>query len=161
MIGSTLHCTSGWKIFCCEANSWSDLIDKCHPGDCGSDKCPSGMGKIESIFDIDCPDRDLFANGDWRPLCCPKPVKFGGCHWVGQGDCADNTCTNSDGEDDGSIEVWTDPYGSDETLCRWSRSKALCCYPPAEAPYLPVDLDRLFPVVPPDVSFSQPYKVVY
>ncbi|KAF2460036.1 hypothetical protein BDY21DRAFT_361899 [Lineolata rhizophorae] len=84
----------------------------------------------------------------YRKFCCPKPKPFKNCHWVGKGDCADNTCTNSEGEDDGSIELMTDTFGDSSSSCHWGRKKVCCCNPPDISPFLPVPLEDLFPELP-------------
>lgn len=56
--------------------------------------------------------------------CCKTsepPLK--NCHWVGQGDCADNTCSAVE------VTLRTDQLGDNRFGCLWSRKKALCCTP--------------------------------
>lgn len=53
----------------------------------------------------------IFCNG-YR-YCCKKskPIPFSKCHWVGQGDCADNTCSKSE------VTLWTNERGDSYTGC--------------------------------------------
>jgi hypothetical protein len=153
--GSHHHCTSGWQIFCCKADKWSELIDQCRFQKCGTE-CSSGYEAITTVYTTsECntsPDQGSpsspLSNG-YRKYCCPKPKAFTNCYWRGKGDCADNTCTNSKGEDDGSIEVMTDRYGEVESTCRWGRNKVMCCNPPDIDAFSPVNLTYLFPELPP------------
>jgi hypothetical protein len=160
--GSHHHCTSGWQIFCCKADRWAALIDQCRYEKCEAD-CSSGYEEIAKAYTTsECntgPDQGSpFSppSSGYRKFCCPKPVPFSNCHWVGKGDCGDNTCTK-DGKDDGSIEVMTDRFGDGTSTCRWSRNKALCCNPPDIEAFSPVKLEYLFPELPPlanDVKFD-------
>lgn len=81
--------------------------------------------------------------------CCKTDVEvmpFSDCHWIGQGDCAQNRCDESD------ITVATDPIGNNglkQCLCMYcpleyghdyadinpgGRKKSLCCKPNAGYP---------------------------
>lgn len=81
--------------------------------------------------------------------CCKTDVEvmpFAECHWVGQGDCAQNRC------DESEITVATDPLGNNglkQCLCMYwqlqygrddaditvgGRKKSLCCKPNANYP---------------------------
>ncbi|KAL1614362.1 hypothetical protein SLS54_009789 [Diplodia seriata] len=151
--GGHHHCTSGWQIFCCKADRWAALIDQCGYAKCGAD-CDDGYEEVTSVYTSTACDTGSDGGGSpfspptsgTRKYCCPEPKKFTNCHWVGQGDCADNTCTNSEGEDDGSIELMTDSFGDSTSSCRWGRKKVCCCNPPAdESAFLPVPLEYLFP----------------
>ncbi|KAM7216064.1 hypothetical protein V8F06_008537 [Rhypophila decipiens] len=57
-------------------------------------------------------------------LCCMNWVDTGpalkNCHWVGRGDCADNTCSPSE------VTVKRSTAG-DGAVCAWFRQKSLCC----------------------------------
>lgn len=61
----------------------------------------------------------VFANGN--DYCCPKssPMPFTGCHWVGQGDCADNTC------DDTEVTLLVDNRGDSYWGCN-CKTPLLC-----------------------------------
>lgn len=75
-----------------------------------------------------------------RYCCKNNPPPFSNCHWVGQGDCADNTCNNKE------VTLILDQGGGDGNLCscecavqnllcteadnkRGWRKKSLCCTP--------------------------------
>ncbi|KAI8161859.1 Glucan endo-1,3-alpha-glucosidase agn1 [Colletotrichum sp. SAR 10_86] len=58
-----------------------------------------------------------------RYCCKNNPPPFSNCHWVGQGDCADNTCNNKE------VTLILDQGGGDGNLCSWWRKKSLCCTP--------------------------------
>ena len=45
------------------------------------------------------------------------------CHWVGQGDCADNTCN------DHEVVLARDQQGDSWVGCFWGRKRVLCCTP--------------------------------
>jgi hypothetical protein len=153
--GTHSHCTSGWQIFCCRADRWATLIDECSFAKCNR-ACPITHEEITSVYTTsDCgsgtDQGSPFATPStgYRKYCCPKPAAFKNCHWNGKGDCGDNTCTNSKGEDDGSIEVMTDRYGDGTSTCRWQRNRVLCCNPPDIDAFTPVKLEYLFPELPP------------
>ncbi|KAJ0322115.1 hypothetical protein Brms1b_002330 [Colletotrichum noveboracense] len=80
-----------------------------------------------------------------QKFCCP--YDFQNCHWVGKGTCDDNECSSTD------VEVALDPSGDTGSLCAGglsSRQKPLCCNTPDNVnPFLPVDLEDLFPTLPP------------
>lgn len=63
--------------------------------------------------------------------CCKKnrPIPLNDCHWVGKGDCADNTCAKSE------VVLWTDNFGGTDGsgACNWWRKKSLCCTPNEDA----------------------------
>ncbi|KAF4860448.1 Glucan endo-1,3-alpha-glucosidase agn1 [Colletotrichum siamense] len=58
-----------------------------------------------------------------RYCCKNDPPPLSNCHWVGQGDCADNTCNNKE------VTLILDQGGGDGNLCSWWRKKSLCCTP--------------------------------
>jgi hypothetical protein len=60
-------------------------------------------------------------NGPQHYCCKSDPVPLLNCHWVGKGDCADNTCN------DAEVTLATDNQGGSWTGCNWWRKKALCC----------------------------------
>jgi chitinase len=123
---STHKCSRGDKALCCKADSYNSLTEGCRwtegcGGECNKDE--------ESVAYT----RDrwggatVFCNGNH--YCCKKgqPIPFRNCHWVGQGDCADNTCAKSE------VTLWTDGLGDAYSTCGWWRKKALCCTPNPEA----------------------------
>lgn len=56
---------------------------------------------------------------------------------------------NSDGEDDGSIELMTDFYSDDTSKCPWNRKRDCCCNPSNKSSFQTVPLEDLLPAVPP------------
>ncbi|PYI36201.1 hypothetical protein BP00DRAFT_453217 [Aspergillus indologenus CBS 114.80] len=145
--GDHVKCTRGRKAFCCQADEWEREIGKCYLGNCGGG-CLAGDEAVASIHD---PDKCAFNYGESGPqnrdYCCAKPAKFTNCHWVGKGDCKDNTC------DDNDIQLMRNSYGDSKHSCNWMRKKALCCDAPAEQAFLPVDLDDIFPTLPPPTNY--------
>lgn len=57
--------------------------------------------------------------------CCKgKKAPLERCHWVGQGDCADNTCSDTE------TTLLVDHRGDEGGwVCFWGRSPTLCCTP--------------------------------
>ncbi|KAL7621055.1 hypothetical protein AAE478_008367 [Parahypoxylon ruwenzoriense] len=109
-------CSRGGKAFCCQTNKFEDLTESCYwTSHCG-DSCKSDEESVAHAY-----DRwgwaTVFCNG--YHYCCKKdkPIPFRACHWVGKGDCADNTCDKTE------VTLWTDGY----------RKKSLCCKPNADA----------------------------
>ncbi|KAI9831288.1 MAG: hypothetical protein M1826_003727 [Phylliscum demangeonii] len=130
----------GMQAFCCVANTWSALVDKCgYANHC--DPCPSDAPYAVSTRSID----DGLFSSCTQSFCCP--YNFGGCHWVGVGTCDDNECSATD------VEVGLDVIGDTGSACAWGlsgRRKSLCCNTPSNLnPFLPVSLDLLFPTPPP------------
>lgn len=84
--------------------------------------CPVDEHEIATA--IDTPDQSCSVFKYMSRYCCKTaepPLK--NCHWVGQGDCADNTCTALE------VTLRTDQLGDNRFGCLWSRKKALCCTP--------------------------------
>ncbi|KAJ0346384.1 hypothetical protein KNSL1_007491 [Colletotrichum chrysophilum] len=79
-------------------------------------------------------------NGKFRDTC-------GKLSLGRKGTCDDNECSSTD------VEVALDPSGDTGSLCAGglsSRQKPLCCNTPDNVnPFLPVDLEDLFPTLPP------------
>lgn len=146
---ATVDCLRpGYQAACCKASTYGDLIEKCHVDNKGwsvskeQGKCTEpGYSKIANVIR---PTDELRVY--WHAVCCPDPPAFERCHWVGKGTCDDNECAASD------VEAFLDTYG-DSGACAGGlngRKKALCCYPPEHtSPFLPVDLDKIFPTLPP------------
>ncbi|KAK3681407.1 glycosyl hydrolase family 71-domain-containing protein [Podospora appendiculata] len=55
--------------------------------------------------------------------CGNNGAPLSNCHWVGQGDCADNTCNAAE------VVLARSPYEGDSSSCNWGRNKVLCCTP--------------------------------
>lgn len=138
--GSAYCLSPGKQAFCCESNTWASYVDGCAWAD-GCGDCPadapyavSSRSKYKSLFST-CTQN----------FCCP--YDFQNCHWVGKGTCDDNECSATD------VEVALDSMGDTGSLCASgfnSRQKPLCCNTPDNVnPFLPVDLEDLFPTLPP------------
>lgn len=156
---ATVDCLSpGFQAACCDASTFGEMIDACFVGPLGYKNlegkkvCPDGFTKIAKQFKVGLPSF-VPGSGTYRPLCCPDDSAFEGCHWVGQGTCDDNEC------DDNDVQVMLDRYGDSSSQCAAGlnhRKKALCCNAPKNLnPFLPVDLDKIFPTLPPEDYFPQ------
>ncbi|KAF9876816.1 symbiotic chitinase [Colletotrichum karsti] len=131
-------CNRGWKVFCCESPDWSPLTKNCYWSGCG-EECKSGEQDVAYAADLE---------GKCRPwsygnhYCCKTDFKpFNECHWVGKGDCADNTCAGNE------VTLATNPQGDSWVSCSWWRKKSLCCSPTslADADCSDVDLCSVEP----------------
>ncbi|KAK1771446.1 glycosyl hydrolases family 18-domain-containing protein [Phialemonium atrogriseum] len=112
-------CNRGEKAFCCMQNNFAQLTNGCYWSDCG-DKCKYGELDIASTIDL---DGKCNSKHNGRHYCCKgidKPLT--NCHWVGQGDCADNTCNAKE------VTLARDSIGDNKwNACLWRRKKDLCC----------------------------------
>ncbi|EEQ34605.1 symbiotic chitinase [Microsporum canis CBS 113480] len=127
------------RPWCCPKNSglkncqWrgsgGDCNGQCHPGEIhldgsswGGKPGESGTGKCSRGGKALCCQMEqfeAFTNGCYwtdGAYCCPatRPPPYKDCHWVGQGDCADNTCDKT--------EKFT-------LTILGGRKKSLCCKP--------------------------------
>ncbi|KAI0863675.1 hypothetical protein F4860DRAFT_521760 [Xylaria cubensis] len=116
------HCTRGKKALCCKVGLFSDIIDGCHWTKNVASKCNNDEQKLAYAWDHN-GWGSVFSHGN--EYCCPKykPAPLRNCHWVGKGDCADNTCAKNE------ITLDSDVYGDSYTgcSCKWNRQKSLCC----------------------------------
>lgn len=81
-------------------------------------------------------------------FCCSPDAGLTQCHWV-EGDeyCLNAQCASYE------IEVAKDSFGQDKLACPAGRKRALCCTPPNRvSPWMPVNLEDLFPTLPPVVN---------
>nr|KAI0406599.1 hypothetical protein F4802DRAFT_556676 [Xylaria palmicola] len=114
------HCTRGKKALCCQVGLFSDILDGCSWTKSVGSTCDDDEQRIAYSW-----DRNgwgtVFKHGN--EYCCPKskPAPLKDCHWVGKGDCADNTCAKNEITLDSSV------YGDSYTGCSWGRMKSLCC----------------------------------
>lgn len=145
----------GFQAACCTASTFANMIDACFVG-CGEDKkenlvCPTGY----TIIAVKCNPKlpSWLGRYFYMPICCPDASAFQGCHWIGKGTCDDNEC------DDNDVEVMLDSYGDSNFLCAGGlngRRKVLCCNAPKNLnPFLPVDLNKIFPTLPPKTDYPQ------
>lgn len=148
----TKRCSSGTKVFCCEAAAIYNYITKdCYYGPCGGGCDVPNTSKVDGATKHD-PNRCTYPSSvqgpqdtDW---CCPDPSRFKNCHWVGQGGCSENRC------DDDDIQIDISRYGNSNKPCRLDRRRALCCDSPPTALYmLPIAASVLFPEVPPEDNY--------
>ncbi len=122
---ATSKCNRGTKAFCCKAALFDSLTADCHWNDHCGDSCADDEESVAHAY-----DRwgwaTVFCNG--YNYCCKKnkPMPLTNCHWVGQGDCADNTCAASE------VTLWTNDRGDSYSGCAWYREKSLCCTPNAD-----------------------------
>ncbi|KAJ5487608.1 hypothetical protein N7530_001908 [Penicillium desertorum] len=137
----------GYQAFCCQAETWTRQIDACKYTSCGK-KC--GSGTTSGMVKVAQRLGQCFW-GDAQELCCPSDATFQGCHWVGKGTCDDNEC------DDNDVQLATDTYGNSGSGCVGnSRKKVLCCNSPKNLnPFLPVELEKVFPTLPPASDYPQ------
>ncbi|KAI8241268.1 Glucan endo-1,3-alpha-glucosidase agn1 [Colletotrichum sp. SAR 10_96] len=106
--------------------NYACLYGACFSTYCGKDEYPL----IEPTVEMPHLDKDCYRFTDsekWtltnRYCCKNDPPPLSNCHWVGQGDCADNTCNNKE------VTLILDQGGGDGNLCSWWRKKSLCCTP--------------------------------
>lgn len=156
---NTKRCTSGTKVFCCEAAAIYNYITKdCYYGPCGGGCDVPNTSKVDGATKHD-PNRCTYPSSvqgpqdtDW---CCPDPSRFQNCHWVGKGGCSENRC------DDDDIQIDISRYGNDDKPCLLDRRRALCCNSPPTALYMdPIKTSLLFPEVPPEDNYIR-YDMQY
>ncbi|OHX00510.1 alpha-glucanase [Colletotrichum incanum] len=137
------QCSRGKKVFCCELKTFGTLTSQCrwspwyisrrlHDVQFPTDSfIYSGSGCDEDELVVASAhaltgycSNDFLNKKIGQKYCCKteKPP-MDNCHWVGQGDCADNNCTNKE------VTLTTNPSGSNSNECFWSRKKSLCCTP--------------------------------
>lgn len=157
------RCLRGSKVFCCQAGNMQQYLDICTWTECGA-SCPADKQHVltvdsgGAIGNTRCDDYvngDVFTNpagyssddddptkGDksHRKLCCPAADSFKNCGWKSSKVCSEQC-------DNGQITLDLDPQGQGGYYCDDGRQQAFCCDAPGNAnqPFLPVDLDRIFP----------------
>lgn len=138
-------CSDGNKVYCCK----SPKATGCRTTGCGGD-CNSDEESIAGEF---------FDNCFLQPkkLCCEKPVGFSDCYWQGKdGSCYDNNCKF------GTEIQLAESYDGGGENCGYqlSRQRVFCCTPPdGESPFLPVELDYLFPNPPTGDDVDTDFKL--
>ncbi|KAK1753839.1 hypothetical protein QBC47DRAFT_430865, partial [Echria macrotheca] len=118
--GDQGKCNRGGKVFCCKMDEFPNLTRDCRWTGCG-EECGQTEADVAYSLTINgaC---NLFNTG--VHYCCAhnkRPLKD--CHWIGQGDCADNTCSATE------ITLARDPVGDSLWGCNWGRQRVLCCTP--------------------------------
>ncbi|KAJ5956606.1 hypothetical protein N7501_010885 [Penicillium viridicatum] len=131
----TSKCNRGGKAFCCTDNSFEDLTIDCYWSKCGA-SCKStetSVAKATNLNGMRLPQEKALefvltqtgqctsSSGPQHYCCKSNPLPLENCHWVGKGDCADNTCNSSE------VMLATDNQGDSSSGCNWWRNKALCC----------------------------------
>lgn len=111
----TSTCRRGSKAFCCRDPSYQRNMHGCRWTECAG-QC---RGLETEMAKVKCG----FYN---QRLCCidwdGTGTALKNCHWVGKGDCVDNTCSPNE------VTVKRSPSG-DGAVCAWFRQKSLCCTP--------------------------------
>ncbi|KAK2803673.1 hypothetical protein FQN50_006889 [Emmonsiellopsis sp. PD_5] len=110
----TGKCSRGGKALCCKMGLFDDFNESCHWSSGVGSSCKDDEESIAYMW-----DRTgwgtVFKHGNH--YCCKKsePIPYKDCHWVGSGDCADNTCADHEVTLEVSDRGW--------------REKSLCCTP--------------------------------
>ncbi|KAK2007854.1 hypothetical protein LZ32DRAFT_34490 [Colletotrichum eremochloae] len=119
--GNNNQCSRGYKYFCCSMDSYDELTERCYWSGCET-SCKDDEQDLATS--IDTPDQSCNLFKYMSHYCCKTsqpPLR--NCHWVGKGDCADNTCSANE------VTLRTDSLGDSRLDCLWGRKKALCCTP--------------------------------
>ncbi|TID00248.1 Mutanase [Colletotrichum higginsianum] len=111
-------CNRGHKTFCCELKIFKELTSQCRWTEC-SGGCTSDESLVAQRTENSC----LLATTPLKYCCKNSPPPLSNCHWVGQGDCADNNCNNKE------VTLLLDSVGLLGGACAWWRQKTLCCTP--------------------------------
>ncbi|KAF6783758.1 alpha-glucanase [Colletotrichum sojae] len=113
-------CSRGSKAFCCRLSTYKDLTSQCYWSKCG-ETCTSDETLLARASQLG--GKCSLIKRQNHYCCKGNPLPLSNCHWVGQNDCADNTCNNKE------VTVILDQGGEDGTLCNWWRKKSLSCTP--------------------------------
>ncbi|KAJ6142824.1 bacteriodes thetaiotaomicron symbiotic chitinase [Penicillium samsonianum] len=118
----TGKCGRGGKALCCEMGSYDLLLGSCYWSKGVNSKCKDDEESVAYQWDRTGWGTTISHGNHY---CCPKsePIPVENCHWVGKGDCADNTCKPEE------ITLATNDQGDTYGACSWGRKKALCCSP--------------------------------
>ncbi|XEV07561.1 hypothetical protein FSHL1_012848 [Fusarium sambucinum] len=166
------YCSRGSQVFCCNIGNMQQYMDICTWTTCGgtcpsdkqhvltvdtggpagvNDRCSGGGSGLGYAFDTDAQDPKTGQKGR-RKLCCPKKDSFSNCSWRSANVCS-RQCDN------GQITLDLDPRGMGGSACGSGRQRAFCCDAPGRKnqPFLPVNMDKLFPsdLLPPPESLPQ------
>ncbi|KAI9146931.1 symbiotic chitinase [Paramyrothecium foliicola] len=122
------RCSRGGKAFCCKATQFDSLTEHCRwTESCFDNQCKSDEEEVAYAWDRG-GYATIFCNG-YR-YCCKKdrPMPLQKCHWVGKGDCAQNSCDKTE------VTLYTNSFGDTDgsRACNWGRHKSLCCTPNAD-----------------------------
>ncbi|KAM5443139.1 putative chitinase [Microsporum ferrugineum] len=118
----TGKCSRGGKALCCQMEQFEAFTNGCYWTDGANKPCNDLDMKLAYAWDKSW-GGTVFNHGN--SYCCPatRPPPYKDCHWVGQGDCADNTCDKTE------VTLETDTRGDTYGSCGWGRKKSLCCKP--------------------------------
>ncbi|KAL4958708.1 uncharacterized protein BDV14DRAFT_194358 [Aspergillus stella-maris] len=123
--GKPVCCGSHSGLGACQwrggsGGKWSDCNGQCHAGEVKIASSEYGDGMTKGCGE----GYEELA----QSYCCPRSsaMPLENCHWVGKGDCADNTCSPTE------VTLATDTVGGSYEGCNWNRKKALCCTPKAD-----------------------------
>ncbi|KAE8308047.1 glycoside hydrolase [Aspergillus transmontanensis] len=147
----TKKCKRGTKAFCCEDSTFDNLTLDCYWTGCDG-SCKDGEVSVAEAANMN--GKCTVFHHTMHYCCKDNPVPLKDCHWVGKGDCGDNTCSSTE------VTLATDNQGDSLTGCNWWRKKALCCTPqgtPA-ASCADVDLCKLTPGYCDTTSLDTNYK---
>ncbi|KAK7756344.1 hypothetical protein SLS62_001570 [Diatrype stigma] len=166
--GDGKYCEDGNKAYCCESPVskghqcyWAGVGKSCNNDDVAMTfsgtflqligDLVSTLGGLRGKLLVDAIEdaADLFGIDVLKYYCCPKDdaEEFENCKWYGEpGTCFDNHCPVGSH----SVQLTDSPYGEGEDCFpRVERTRVYCCDPVNGAsPFLPVDLDKLFPNPP-------------
>ncbi|GKT48622.1 chitotriosidase-1 [Colletotrichum spaethianum] len=166
--GDGKYCEDGNKVYCCQSPVaeghqcyWAGVGKSCNNDDVAmtfSGTFLQLIGDLVSTFGglrgkmlVDAIEdaADFFGIDVLKYYCCPKDdaEEFENCKWYGEpGTCFDNHCPIGSH----SVQITDSPYGEGEDCFpRVERTRVYCCDPVNGAsPFLPVDLDKLFPSPP-------------
>ncbi|WDK19701.1 alpha-glucanase [Colletotrichum graminicola] len=101
-------CNRGHKVFCCGLKTFKEMTSQCRWTKC-SEKCTDDEDEVARAAEL----RGECGLGTRvnRYCCKNKPPPLSNCHWVGEGNCADNHCNNKE------VTLILDQGGLDGTLC--------------------------------------------
>ncbi|KAB8246301.1 hypothetical protein BDV35DRAFT_230595 [Aspergillus flavus] len=116
----TKKCKRGTKAFCCEDSTFDNLTLDCYWTGCDG-SCKDGEVSVAEAANMN--GKCTVFHHTMHYCCKDNPVPLKDCHWVGKGDCGDNTCSSTE------VTLATDNQGDSLTGCNWWRKKALCCTP--------------------------------
>ncbi|KAG6197388.1 hypothetical protein E4U50_007948 [Claviceps purpurea] len=114
------HCTRGQKAFCCQLGIFNAALSQCSWSSGVGSSCGSDQQGIAYIWGMS-GGSTILKHGN--KFCCPKDHSppLLDCHWVGKGDCADNSCGASE------VTLLTNSQGESFRSCSWGRQRSLCC----------------------------------
>ncbi|KAI0157094.1 hypothetical protein GGR52DRAFT_586914 [Hypoxylon sp. FL1284] len=118
-------CSRGYKIFCCEAGDWKDVVDGCRWTTCYRQRKTAVIFFIQTVgfSRVDfAASNDVLLTYITGNYCCPKDTPLHDCTWRGsRPDCPDAKCKSDE------VAVRNDGYGDASWGCSWGRKKTDCC----------------------------------